>query len=130
MNNYNLCHIKTIEWKEIISGPGDRYLYVYMFKEPERCCVPCHESCAAGCWGEGAHNCQKFSKLNCSPQCHGGKTFPSTCSKTRAPAQYHATQPTPYRPNLVQRLEKILNQIQKIKIKNQNQIQKIQKIYN
>ena len=75
MNNYNLCHIKTIEWDEIISGPGDRLIYVYKFKEPERGCVPCHESCAAGCWGEGAHNCQKFSKLNCSPQCHGGRCF-------------------------------------------------------
>ena len=77
MNNYNLCHIKTIEWKEIISGPGEKFVYVYKFTEPERDCVPCHESCAAGCWGKGAHNCQKFSKLNCSPQCHGGRCFGS-----------------------------------------------------
>ena len=55
MNNYNLCHIKTIEWSEIISGPGDRLIYVYKFTEPERGCVPCHESCAAGCWGEVIH---------------------------------------------------------------------------
>ncbi|CAD7014899.1 unnamed protein product [Ceratitis capitata] len=41
-NNFNLCHIKTIDWKEIIWR---------------------------GCWGEGPNNCQKFSKINCSPQC-------------------------------------------------------------
>ncbi|XP_059088184.1 epidermal growth factor receptor-like isoform X2 [Tigriopus californicus] len=75
MNNYNLCHIKTIEWKEIITGQNAKYLYVYKFAEPERDCTPCHESCQAGCWGEGPHNCQKFSKINCSPQCHGGRCF-------------------------------------------------------
>ena len=26
LNNYNLCHIKTIEWKEIITGPGAKLL--------------------------------------------------------------------------------------------------------
>jgi len=75
MNNYNLCHIKTINWKEIITGQDARYLYVYRFAEPERDCTPCHESCEAGCWGEGVHNCQKFSKMNCSPQCGGGRCF-------------------------------------------------------
>ena len=51
LNNYNLCHIKTIQWDEIITGaPESRYVYVYNFKEPERECTPCHESCEAGCW--------------------------------------------------------------------------------
>ena len=46
LNNYNLCHIKSIEWDEIITGaPQSRYVYVYNFKEPERDCTPCHESC-------------------------------------------------------------------------------------
>ena len=46
LNNYNLCHIKTIQWDEIITGaPESRYVYVYNFKEPERECSPCHESC-------------------------------------------------------------------------------------
>ena len=36
---------------------------------------PCHESCKEGCWGEGEHNCQKFNKIFCSPQCHGGRCF-------------------------------------------------------
>lgn len=46
LNNYNLCHIKTINWDEIITdAPQSRYVYVYNFKEPERECSPCHESC-------------------------------------------------------------------------------------
>lgn len=36
---------------------------------------PCDNECADGCWGEGPHNCQKFSKTNCSPQCHQGRCF-------------------------------------------------------
>ncbi len=74
-NNYNLCHMKTINWDEIVTGPGSKQLYVYNFTEPERECPPCHESCEAGCWGEGPENCQKFSKINCSPQCHQGRCF-------------------------------------------------------
>ena len=77
LNNYNLCHIKTIEWDEIITGPNSKYFYVYKFHEKERDCSPCHESCEKGCWGEGSNNCQKFSKTNCSPQCHQGRCFGS-----------------------------------------------------
>lgn len=75
LNNYNLCHIKTIQWDEIITGQNARYVYVYNFKEPERDCTPCHESCENGCWGEGPNNCQKFSKINCAAQCHSGRCF-------------------------------------------------------
>ena len=74
-NNYNLCHIKSIDWQEIISGPLARYVYVYNFTEPERPCPPCHSDCDRGCWGEGKGNCQKFSKVTCSPQCHSGRCF-------------------------------------------------------
>ena len=77
LNNYNLCHIKTIAWDEIITGQTSKYLYVYKFQEKERDCTPCHESCEKGCWGEGPNNCQKFSKINCSPQCHQGRCFGS-----------------------------------------------------
>ena len=45
LNNYNLCHIKSINWKEIITGHDARDHYVYKFKERERDCTPCHESC-------------------------------------------------------------------------------------
>lgn len=75
-NNYNLCHMKTINWEEIITGVGAKYVYVYNFTEPERECPRCDESCGTGgCWGEGPENCQKFSKNNCSPQCHQGRCF-------------------------------------------------------
>ncbi|KFB41066.1 AGAP008819-PA-like protein [Anopheles sinensis] len=76
-NNYNLCHVKTINWDEILSDPQGNIRYTFNFTSPERECPPCHHSCEAGCWGEGAHNCQKFSKLNCSPQCSQGRCFGS-----------------------------------------------------
>lgn len=75
LNNYNLCHMKTINWDEIITGPGAQFLYVYNFTLPERECPPCDKSCERGCWGEGPENCQKFSKVNCSPQCSDGRCF-------------------------------------------------------
>ncbi|XP_050044786.1 epidermal growth factor receptor isoform X5 [Dermacentor andersoni] len=75
-NNYNLCHVRHIQWDEILSGPPAHMVYVYNFTQPERSCPPCDASCRGGhCWGEGPHNCQKFSKVNCSPQCHQGRCF-------------------------------------------------------
>lgn len=74
-NNYNLCHIRTIKWDEILTGPSAKPVYVYNFTQPERECPLCDPSCEAGCWGEGRHNCQNFSKINCSPQCHQGRCF-------------------------------------------------------
>ncbi|XP_065160350.1 epidermal growth factor receptor isoform X2 [Atheta coriaria] len=76
-NNYNLCHIKTINWDEIISDPAGSYVYVYNFTSPERECSPCHSDCSVGCWGDGPENCQKFSKEYCSPQCYQGRCFGS-----------------------------------------------------
>lgn len=74
-NNYNLCHVKTINWNEIMSDPNSKYSYVYNFTSPERECPPCDKKCEAGCWGDGEENCQKFSKENCSPQCFQGRCF-------------------------------------------------------
>ncbi|XP_031623661.1 epidermal growth factor receptor [Contarinia nasturtii] len=74
-NNQNLCFLQTINWDEIITGPGEISKIVYNFTFPEPVCPKCHASCIAGCWGEGAHNCQKFSKINCSPQCGEGRCF-------------------------------------------------------
>ncbi|XP_076337707.1 epidermal growth factor receptor-like isoform X1 [Tachypleus tridentatus] len=74
-NNYNLCHIRTIRWDEILTGPNAVSDYVYDFPQPERECPACNKSCEDGCWAEGSHNCQKFSKINCSPQCHQGRCF-------------------------------------------------------
>ncbi|KAE9544778.1 hypothetical protein AGLY_000320 [Aphis glycines] len=75
IDNYNLCHMRTINWDEIITGPGARWMYMYNFSNSERECPPCDKSCTGGCWGEGPHNCQKFSKINCSPQCYQGRCF-------------------------------------------------------
>lgn len=74
-NNYNLCHMKDIDWEEILSGPQFKMVHQYNFTHPERECPACDPTCKGGCWGEGAHNCQKFSKINCSPQCHQGRCF-------------------------------------------------------
>lgn len=74
-NNYNLCHVKTINWDEIITGANATYVYVYDFAAAERDCPRCDSSCEAGCWGEGPENCQKFSKTICSPQCAQGRCF-------------------------------------------------------
>lgn len=74
INNYNLCHMATIEWKEIMSDPNAKYIFVYNFTEPQRTCH-CDKACKKGCWGEGEHNCQKFSKLTCSPQCSQGRCY-------------------------------------------------------
>ncbi|KAG5675685.1 hypothetical protein PVAND_005570 [Polypedilum vanderplanki] len=76
-NNYNLCHVRTIQWEEILSAPNATNMYTYNFTSPERDCPPCHSSCEKGCWGEGPENCQKFSKVNCSPQCSQGRCFGS-----------------------------------------------------
>lgn len=75
VNNYNLCHVRRINWDEIISGQNASYRYTYNFTSPERDCSACHSSCTAGCWGEGPENCQKFSKVTCAPQCAQGRCF-------------------------------------------------------
>ncbi|CAL4073782.1 unnamed protein product, partial [Meganyctiphanes norvegica] len=73
-NNYNLCHVQTIEWYEIMSDINARHNFVYNFTQPQRTCS-CHNSCEKGCWGEGADNCQKFSKVTCASQCHHGRCY-------------------------------------------------------
>ena len=37
-NNYNLCHIRTINWEEIITGFNSTSFYFYNFTQPEREC--------------------------------------------------------------------------------------------
>lgn len=76
-NNQNLCHIQSINWDEIITGINQQFKYTYNFTFPEPECPKCHSSCEAGCWGEGAHNCQQFSKVNCAKQCAQGRCFGS-----------------------------------------------------
>ena len=39
-NNYNLCHIRTVNWDEILTGSKAKTIYVYNFTQPERECMP------------------------------------------------------------------------------------------
>ncbi|KAH8318042.1 hypothetical protein KR074_003563 [Drosophila pseudoananassae] len=71
-NNFNLCHIRSIQWNEILTN---YVTYIYNFTAPERQCPKCHESCSNGCWGEGPINCQKLSQFTCSPQCAQGRCY-------------------------------------------------------
>ncbi|XP_055297610.1 epidermal growth factor receptor-like [Sitodiplosis mosellana] len=68
----NLCFAQTIDWQEIVTGPS---AMINVSTITGRNCSKCHASCVAGCWGEGAHNCQKFSRSNCSLQCSEGRCF-------------------------------------------------------
>lgn len=72
--NSNVTKNETILLIEQL-GPGENYKYTYNYTFPEPVCMRCHPSCIAGCWGEGAHNCQKFSKTNCAAQCGDGRCF-------------------------------------------------------
>lgn len=74
IDNDNLCHIKTIRWDEIMSNTSLTPVYKNSF-EKNLTCTKCDSSCEEGCWGEGKENCQKFSKIKCSPQCHQGRCF-------------------------------------------------------
>lgn len=74
INNYNLCHMETIEWREIMTDLDATYTFTYNFSVPQPTCQ-CDKACKKGCWGEGEHNCQKFSKLTCSPQCAKGRCY-------------------------------------------------------
>ena len=76
-NNRNLCHIRTINWDEILNWPMYRSVFVYNGTEPE--CPPCDTTCQGSCWsGSSPEMCQKFSKVNCSPACGNGRCFGPT----------------------------------------------------
>ncbi|XP_076329616.1 epidermal growth factor receptor-like isoform X2 [Tachypleus tridentatus] len=74
-NNHNLCHIRSIQWDELLSGSNAVFSYVYNLTLEDWNCPTCDQSCVAGCWAEGPQNCQKFSKINCSLQCYKGRCF-------------------------------------------------------
>ncbi|XP_067385945.1 receptor tyrosine-protein kinase erbB-3 isoform X2 [Emydura macquarii macquarii] len=65
--NEQLCHVDTIEWRDII-----REQHVDpVVRENGRKCAPCHESCDGHCWGPQPGDCQKLTKTICAPQCNG-----------------------------------------------------------
>ncbi|XP_022241465.1 epidermal growth factor receptor-like isoform X2 [Limulus polyphemus] len=75
VNNINICFIDTIKWNEILSGQSSEAIIYNSTKPTDRECPNCHESCEVGCWGKGPENCQRFSKINCSPQCYQGRCY-------------------------------------------------------
>uniref|UniRef100_A0A8C3NJT8 Receptor protein-tyrosine kinase n=1 Tax=Geospiza parvula TaxID=87175 RepID=A0A8C3NJT8_GEOPR len=65
--NAQLCHVDTVEWRDIMRDPRLEPLV----RDNGRACPPCHESCAGHCWGPGPEDCQKLTKTICAPQCNG-----------------------------------------------------------
>uniref|UniRef100_A0A8C4XZK2 Receptor protein-tyrosine kinase n=1 Tax=Gopherus evgoodei TaxID=1825980 RepID=A0A8C4XZK2_9SAUR len=65
--NEQLCHVDTIEWRDIIRDP----LIDPVVQQNGRKCAPCHESCDGHCWGPNPEDCQKLTKTICAPQCNG-----------------------------------------------------------
>ncbi|CAM4602401.1 receptor tyrosine-protein kinase erbB-3 isoform X1 [Lepidochelys kempii] len=65
--NEQLCHVDTIEWRDIIRDQ----LIDPVVRQNGRNCAPCHESCDRHCWGPNPEDCQKLTKTICAPQCNG-----------------------------------------------------------
>uniref|UniRef100_A0A8C3PKW9 receptor protein-tyrosine kinase n=1 Tax=Calidris pygmaea TaxID=425635 RepID=A0A8C3PKW9_9CHAR len=65
--NAQLCHVETVQWKDIMRDPR----LEAVVRENGKACAPCHESCGGHCWGPGPEDCQKLTKTICAPQCNG-----------------------------------------------------------
>lgn len=65
--NEQLCHVDTIEWRDIIRNQH----VALVVGDNGKQCTPCHESCDGHCWGPNPGDCQKLTKTICAPQCNG-----------------------------------------------------------
>ncbi|XP_049674775.1 receptor tyrosine-protein kinase erbB-3 isoform X1 [Accipiter gentilis] len=65
--NAQLCHVETVEWRDIMRDPR----LEPVVGDNGKACAPCHESCGGHCWGPGPEDCQKLTKTICAPQCNG-----------------------------------------------------------
>ncbi|XP_027559333.1 receptor tyrosine-protein kinase erbB-3 [Neopelma chrysocephalum] len=65
--NAQLCHVDTVEWRDIMRDPRQEPIV----RDNGKACAPCHESCGGHCWGPGPEDCQKLTKTICAPQCNG-----------------------------------------------------------
>uniref|UniRef100_A0AC11CUD8 Erb-b2 receptor tyrosine kinase 3 n=1 Tax=Ovis aries TaxID=9940 RepID=A0AC11CUD8_SHEEP len=65
--NEKLCHMDTIDWRDIVR---DRDAEIVV-KNNGKTCPPCHEACEGRCWGPGPEDCQTLTKTICAPQCNG-----------------------------------------------------------
>ncbi|NXX16176.1 ERBB3 kinase, partial [Podargus strigoides] len=53
--NAQLCHVETVEWRDIMRDPRLEPIV----GDNGKACAPCHESCGGHCWGPGPEDCQK-----------------------------------------------------------------------
>ncbi|NXV09544.1 ERBB3 kinase, partial [Cettia cetti] len=53
--NAQLCHVDTVEWRDIMRDTRLEPLV----RDNGQGCPPCHESCGGHCWGPGPEDCQK-----------------------------------------------------------------------
>ncbi|NWU73807.1 ERBB3 kinase, partial [Pterocles burchelli] len=53
--NAQLCHVDTVEWRDIMRDPR----LEPVVGDNGKACAPCHESCGGHCWGPGPEDCQK-----------------------------------------------------------------------
>ncbi|EDL84834.1 v-erb-b2 erythroblastic leukemia viral oncogene homolog 3 (avian), isoform CRA_a [Rattus norvegicus] len=65
--NDKLCHMDTIDWRDIVRVRGAEIVV----KNNGANCPPCHEVCKGRCWGPGPDDCQILTKTICAPQCNG-----------------------------------------------------------
>ncbi|XP_051629486.1 receptor tyrosine-protein kinase erbB-3 isoform X4 [Manacus candei] len=65
--NAQLCHVDTVEWRDIMRDTRQEPIV----RDNGKACAPCHESCGGHCWGPGPEDCQKLTKTICAPQCNG-----------------------------------------------------------
>uniref|UniRef100_A0A8C8SKU6 Receptor protein-tyrosine kinase n=1 Tax=Pelusios castaneus TaxID=367368 RepID=A0A8C8SKU6_9SAUR len=65
--NEQLCHVDTIEWRDIM---WDQRFNLEVGNNSRKC-APCHKSCHGRCWGPKPGDCQKLTKTICAPQCNG-----------------------------------------------------------
>ncbi|XP_078542411.1 receptor tyrosine-protein kinase erbB-3 isoform X2 [Lissotriton helveticus] len=75
--NAMLCHVDSVDWKDIVRDEKAEVLIT----ENGKNCSKCHPSCTKGCWGPGEDNCQKLTKTICAEQCNGRcfGTNPNEC---------------------------------------------------
>uniref|UniRef100_UPI00358DDC9F epidermal growth factor receptor-like isoform X2 n=1 Tax=Myxine glutinosa TaxID=7769 RepID=UPI00358DDC9F len=67
MKNRYLCHVNTIDWKDIVSPRS----LVHIEMDNTTVCPHCHPQCRAGCWGQEEKYCQTLTRRTCAPQCDG-----------------------------------------------------------
>ncbi|XP_005061406.1 PREDICTED: receptor tyrosine-protein kinase erbB-3 [Ficedula albicollis] len=56
--NAQLCHVDTVEWRDIMRDTRLEPLV----RDNGHGCAPCHESCGGHCWGPGPEDCQKCGR--------------------------------------------------------------------